>query len=200
MMMIDSKTNLFFFVAALLAANFYIRFCDPDPVDAQDLTALHLTQCIRAECGACSDYMDEKAAIAHVLHKRREMYNFKGDKFRTLDQQIIQYCSLFDTDSKYYKKKKRVDIRNSTFDNPLHGGQRWWSRMERWSKRFVENPYSVRDPHPTAWHWGGPADAKRMSKNKWRIIAKYKNWFWERRFEEQKSKKQVPDTERQLGR
>jgi len=177
-------------ILLILSVLFYlIQQCDAEEAHADDLTALRLVQCIRAECDSCSKNPDEPAAIAHVILKRMTQYNdnpswsngyaYNIPKTLSYDEYIIAYCSVFDHRSSLYYSDRATKILESTFMRPLHGKPAWWGRMQQWANKFLQG--EIPDPLPRAMHWGGDMDIARAKRAGWTRIAgppEYSNTFW----------------------
>lgn len=173
----DSKKNLIALFIICFTFVFLIRYCESRKVKA-DNTALHLTQCIISECDQCSKYPQEKRAMAFVLVKRARQYRKNTGKSLSLDDQILSYCAVFDKRSHRYYSARAKNIRESNFDKPLHGKKKLWRKLELWSKRFIKNPTSFKDPTPKAMNWGGDMDTERALRAGWILVARYTNNFW----------------------
>ena len=132
--------------------------------EGQDKTALHLVQCIRAECDQCPHPL-EPAAIAHVLRKH------SARQGKSLDALMKRYCSVFRDDSARAKA-----IRGSTFDAPLHGDPEWWKLYEVFADEFLAG--NIPDPLPSADHFGGGMDTHRALRAGWVLVVHWSNWFW----------------------
>lgn len=144
--------------------------------DCKDETALHLAQCLRAECDTCERFPNEKAAIAHILVKLTNQYNNNkyNKRTRSLDDTIKAYCSIFGS-----KRKRAVRIRHSPFGKSIHGNKQWWESTIQWTTKFVADPSSIIDPTPLAMYWGGDMDKPpKIKGKKWVKVTKMCNTFW----------------------
>lgn len=112
-------------------------------------SALALVRCIRAECETCNRDPREQAAIAWILLKGAQL------KGVSLYRQTVEYCALFNRHN-----DRAREITESTFDNPKRGSIRWWERAHVWVIMFLSG--RIPDPEPSALHWGGSSDTRRM--------------------------------------
>lgn len=167
----DSHAFRLFTICLFIAIT--MTLCYAKYVDANDYTALHLAQCIRAECNDCKRYPEEPSAIAHVLKKRLDQYNRINVNKRTFDEQIKAYCSVFRRTT-----DRAMRIRFSSFETPNHGKKYWWLKMRRFTNTFIFDPESIIDPTPNAMHFGGKIDDYRAHRNNWVLVASYQNRFW----------------------
>lgn len=143
---------------------------------SDDKTALVLAQCLVAECDRC-DRGEEKAAIAWVLWKGMKRYNAnpRNKSKRTFLIQIREYCTLWDRDSKYYKRNRTRTIRASTQYESGHLKTKHWSELLAFAMRFVVNPKQYRDPHPNSVAFGGMMDIEQALKKGLKPIGQYCN-------------------------
>ena len=117
-----------------------------------DDTGINLARCLRAETDT---YSGDWAGMAWVLRKRAYQ------KGVTLNEMVLDYCSVFDRRSRAYYGSRSEKIRTSTFDVPLHGREREWKLLERFVRRFLGGV--VTDPCPEAEHFGNAGDVGRKA-------------------------------------
>jgi hypothetical protein len=156
----------------MLLLLFYLIIQRCSTSHAQDLTALRLVQCIRAECSRCDRNQREPAAIAHVLRKQALSIG------RTLEEQTVAYCAMFRR-----RSPRSRAIWSATFEMPgdwrLVGRRKWWTKMAPWSRLFLAG--KIPDPLPRARHWGGDMDIPRALRLGLVRVAgppEYCNTFW----------------------
>jgi len=91
--------------------------------------------------------------------RRMTLYNLATKKLnrkpRTYRDQIRAYCQIFNRDAALYDDPRRVDIRSSTFSDPVHGTIDEWAELEDFVYSWAAG--GVKDPCPGADIWGGRA-------------------------------------------
>jgi hypothetical protein len=170
----DSPFRLWALIIATITIGDYLKCCNAQA--QEDPTALHLAQCIRAECDECNNEY-EKETMAHILVKRMVQYNNnKYNKIKkqsiNLDTMILSYCSVFDRRAKAYYGARSTAIRKSTFAKGGHGSLKWWRYMKAWTHNFLEG--RIDDPYPLAMHFNGLMDIHRVPSN-WIEITRFKH-------------------------
>lgn len=160
MRLIDNNMVIIAVIYTTIAASLAYALYD---LDVKETTALHLTQCIRAECSECRKNRKEPAALAHCLLKQAKYKN------KTLDEQILDYCAIFEKEG----NKRASTILDSTTDKPPEKVSReWWSNTLKFSHDFLDG--KVQDPLKDAFHFGGDMDHHRAVKKGWIELAKGK--------------------------
>ncbi len=129
-----------------------VEVCSAERLD--EATRLDLARCLVSEADW---HAEDWAPIAHVLQKRQRQYNRNNPKRqRTYRQMIHAYCAVFAKEGRNYYRDRTKNIRESTWDKPLHGNRQQWQTV----KRFV-NDYSagkIPDPCKRCLHWGSSRD------------------------------------------
>lgn len=117
-------------------------------------TALDLAICIRGEADKSEA---DRAPIAFTLLRRMTLYNIAAKKLnrkpRTYRDQIRAFCQIFNRDAALYNDPRRVDIRSSSFDDPVHGTPEEWAALEDFVYSWEAG--AIKDPCPLARIWGG---------------------------------------------
>lgn len=140
-------------------------------------TELHLVQCVIAECDSCINYPEEPAAIMHVQLKLMNRYNAnpRNKVKRTLDDQVVAFCAVFDKRSKHYYGRRAERIRQSTFRKPLHLKKPVWKKMRYLARLFLAG--HLPDPATMAMDYGGDMDVPGAKKKGGVVVVKYSNTF-----------------------
>lgn len=172
----NEKMITFILLALSLVIFFFVvrAKAEPQPWPKwTDESRLALGQCVMGEI----DYKTEReaAAIGYVLVKVwRERYRRFRWSMRTT---IRTYCAAFDERGPNYYRTRTANIRNSTWDNPLHkpSNDPDWSELREFTERFAAQ--EIRDPCPACIGWVGETD---IIPPTWTVIMgppKYKNLF-----------------------
>ena len=131
-------------------------------VDFDDETRLTMARCLMAETSGYSGPRERQwASMVWVLQKRAWDRSRTKKRTATLLSMTMEYCAVFDSWSKYHYGQRAVDIRRSTFENPIFKPRQkknWgnWEDMKRFLDDWVEG--KVGDPCTEARHFGAHSD------------------------------------------
>lgn len=139
-------------------------------------TTLWIARSCVGEAGFESAETGECAAIAHIYKKRAALSGM------SVLNVARKYSAAIKPHGKLWVRSLRADgMRPAGFPERLV----WHRYQSKWKAvlKLVEGVLggTVKDPLPTALHYGGWLDRGRLSPKVWRRIkTKYRNYFYER--------------------